>query len=227
MRGCGWSAGRWKAWFVRPIPRNSWGGASQALTALRAPRWMEEYGKGIAMGQMMEAWCKALIADGTFRQQLDPETGVFTEGGSRGYSPAALVLVDYTWRLAGITERTGLVDYNVKPGCAAAEGARFSLRTGDGKVAEMKYLKNGAELWLDGKKIVTVEGTARFSLGYYAPRSFDYPRFRTGIWLKPGQRIGYLRGLVEGDHEVKLTWPDGKHKTFQVSPSVQTLLLKG
>src|ERR1017187_9960022 len=26
--------------FVRPIPRNSWGGASQALTALRAPRWM-------------------------------------------------------------------------------------------------------------------------------------------------------------------------------------------
>ncbi|HKR27919.1 MAG TPA: hypothetical protein VJS11_10700, partial [Acidobacteriaceae bacterium] len=31
--------------FVRPIPRNSWGGASQALTALRAPRWMEHYGK--------------------------------------------------------------------------------------------------------------------------------------------------------------------------------------
>jgi hypothetical protein len=31
--------------FVRPIPRNSWGGASQALTPLRAPRWMEQYGK--------------------------------------------------------------------------------------------------------------------------------------------------------------------------------------
>jgi hypothetical protein len=31
--------------FVRPIPRNSWGGASQALTALRAPRWMAYYGK--------------------------------------------------------------------------------------------------------------------------------------------------------------------------------------
>src|ERR1019366_4544626 len=26
--------------FVRSIPPNSWGGASQALTALRAPRWM-------------------------------------------------------------------------------------------------------------------------------------------------------------------------------------------
>ena len=31
--------------FVRPIPRNSWGGAAQALTALRVPRWMAHYGK--------------------------------------------------------------------------------------------------------------------------------------------------------------------------------------
>jgi hypothetical protein len=26
--------------FVRPIQRNNWGGASQAFTALRTPRWM-------------------------------------------------------------------------------------------------------------------------------------------------------------------------------------------
>ena len=39
--------------FVRPIPRNSWGGASQALTALRAPRWMSFYGKQAAMEYMM------------------------------------------------------------------------------------------------------------------------------------------------------------------------------
>ena len=31
--------------FVRPIPRNSWGGASQALTALRAGRWFDHYGR--------------------------------------------------------------------------------------------------------------------------------------------------------------------------------------
>jgi hypothetical protein len=29
--------------FVRPLPHNSWGGASQALIALRIPRWMEHY----------------------------------------------------------------------------------------------------------------------------------------------------------------------------------------
>jgi hypothetical protein len=30
--------------FVRPIPRNSWG-AAQALTALRATRWFDHYGR--------------------------------------------------------------------------------------------------------------------------------------------------------------------------------------
>ena len=147
--------------FVRPIPRNSWGGASQALTALRAPRWMEFYGKTVEMGQMMEAWTKALIADGTFRQQLDPMTGVFTEGGSKGYSPAALVLVDYTWRLAGIREDAGKVEWNVRPGCAAAEGARFSLKLKGGRAAELRYSKQGAEMWMAGKKLATVEGSGR------------------------------------------------------------------
>ena len=96
--------------FVRPIPRNSWGGASQALTALRAPRWMEFYGKSAELGQMMQAWCDALMKDGMFRQQLDPMTGIFTEGGSKGYSPAALVLVDSTCRLAGVREEDGRME---------------------------------------------------------------------------------------------------------------------
>jgi hypothetical protein len=147
--------------FVRPIPRNSWGGASQALTALRAPRWMEFYGKTVEMAQMMEAWSKALIADGTFRQQLDPMTGVFTDGGSKGYSPAALVLVDYTWRLAGIREDGDRIEWNVRPGCAAAEGAKFAMKLKGGRAAELKYTKDGAELSMAGKRLATVTGTAR------------------------------------------------------------------
>ncbi|RYC10515.1 hypothetical protein, partial [Ciceribacter ferrooxidans] len=42
--------------FVRPIPRNSWGGATQALTALRAPRWMEHYGKHAELKHLMQQW---------------------------------------------------------------------------------------------------------------------------------------------------------------------------
>ena len=87
--------------FVTPIPRNSWGGASQALTALRTPRWMEHYGKGAELRILMKAWATAIADAGFFRQQMDPMTGKFTvEGSSPGYSPAALVYLDFVRRLA-------------------------------------------------------------------------------------------------------------------------------
>ncbi len=79
--------------FVRPIPRNSWGGASQALTALRAPRWMAHYGKQAELNQLMMQWCQAILRHGEFRQQIDPQTGEFTLPDPGGYSPAALVFL--------------------------------------------------------------------------------------------------------------------------------------
>lgn len=94
--------------FVRPIPRNSWGGAAQALTALRAPRWMEHYGKRAALHTLMQAWVEAIVrsgpspdAPGEFRQQMDPLTGEFTKADPSGYSPAALVYLDFIRRLDG------------------------------------------------------------------------------------------------------------------------------
>lgn len=91
--------------FVRPIPRNSWGGATQALTALRAPRWMAHYGKEAAMRELMRAWVTAIVRSGTeggpgeFRQQMDPMTGEFTRADPSGYSPAALVYLEFVRRL--------------------------------------------------------------------------------------------------------------------------------
>ena len=85
--------------FVRPIPRNSWGGATQALTALRAPRWMEHYGKGAEMRVLMRAWVEAIARHTEFRQQMDPLTGDFTQADPSGYSPAALVYLDFVRRL--------------------------------------------------------------------------------------------------------------------------------
>jgi hypothetical protein len=108
--------------FVRPIPRNSWGGASQALTALRAPRWMPYYGKQAELDHVMQQWCSALMRHmqeakspaeqaKLFRQQMDPLTGEFTgyeppnapPGGPQdpgGYSPCALVFLDFARRLS-------------------------------------------------------------------------------------------------------------------------------
>jgi hypothetical protein len=97
--------------FVRPIPRNSWGGASQALTALRAPRWMPFYGKHAEMKYMMQQWCSAIMRHAeeaktsaerlkAFRQQMDPLTGEFTQEDPGGYSPCALTFLDFAHRLS-------------------------------------------------------------------------------------------------------------------------------
>ena len=86
--------------FVRPIPRNSWGGASQALTALRAPRWMAHYDKQQELNHLMQQWCAAIMRHGEFRQQMDPLSGDFTQPDPGGYSPAALVFLDFADRLS-------------------------------------------------------------------------------------------------------------------------------
>lgn len=85
--------------FVRPIPRNSWGGASQALTAMRTMRWMDHYGRSSAQRELMQAWCDAIVRANAFCQQLDPNTGDFTQPDPGGYSPAALTFLHFAKRL--------------------------------------------------------------------------------------------------------------------------------
>ena len=146
--------------FVRPIPRNSWGGASQALTALRASRWMDHYGRSAEYGELLLSWCEAIQRDPTFRQQIDPLTGEFTQTDAPGYSPCALVMVDSTWRIAGIHEEPETLQWNVRPACAAAQGAHFTLHTDEGRRAEMLYGAQETMLKLNGKLIAKVAGGA-------------------------------------------------------------------
>jgi hypothetical protein len=146
--------------FVRPIPRNSWGGASQALTALRTGRWMDHYGRSAEFAHLMEQWCEAMQRDMSFRQQLDPLTGTFSEGDLPNYSPACLVLYDFTWRLAGVREEKSGLHWTVRPGIAVSDKAQFrlTLRTG---TATMRYTARSARLTLGGRELGEIEGTAR------------------------------------------------------------------
>lgn len=84
--------------FVRPIPFNSWGGAAQALTALRTLRWMDHYGKSKAQTVVAERWCDAMLRAG-FVQQIDPVTGEATKSNIHDYSPAALAFLHFAKRL--------------------------------------------------------------------------------------------------------------------------------
>ncbi len=83
--------------FDHSLPLNSWGGAAQALTALRAPRWMMHYGKTDDLRHLMTRWVAALLRADGFQQQMNPWTGAFST--SPGYSPAMCVFIDFVDRL--------------------------------------------------------------------------------------------------------------------------------
>ena len=87
--------------FVRTLPPNSWGGPAQALTALRAPSWLEYYGKSADLDHLMKRWVEAILRAPDFMQQMNPWTGEFST--SAGYSPTICVLIDFVDRL-GIFE---------------------------------------------------------------------------------------------------------------------------
>jgi len=190
--------------FVRPIPRNTWGGPSQALTALRAGRWFDHYGRAAEFGFMMDRWCEAILRDMTFRQQMDPLDGVFTREGTPDYSPACLVMIDYTWRLAGVREDRDELHWNVRPGHPAAQSARFHVRTDAGRDAEMQYDQRGAELRLGARPLGRIEsgvvrlvtdqaGAPKFLLGISEQAQTVVIRLsgraRRQVAIQPNQRI--------------------------------------
>ena len=145
--------------FVRPIPRNSWGGASQALTALRAPRWMEHYGRPADLSHLMQQWVEAIVREGKFLQQMDSLTGTFTPD-AEGYSPAALVFVEFTWRLSGIRQTSDSLEWNLRPLNSDAR-ASFRLRLTNGATAEIRYASGKAEALLNGKRVIKTGTTVR------------------------------------------------------------------
>jgi hypothetical protein len=140
--------------FVRPIPRNSWGGASQALTALRTPRWMEHYGKYADFTHLMTRWVEALVRSGQFLQQMDPETGEFSP--DRGaYSPAMLTLFDFVWRLYGVRLAGDAIEWNCRlPDDCESTTCKWGA-------AELRSDRTSSTLTLAGKQIAKLHGNAR------------------------------------------------------------------
>jgi len=185
--------------FVRPIPRNSWGGASQALEALRATRWMEFYGKPADLAHLMDRWVDAIVRSGDFYQQLDPVTGDATKvGDPGGYSPAALVLLDFVWRLYGVRRDGDRIEWNCRQPANSAKTVA-SIKTARG-TAELQHASDGSALSLAGKPILRVFGTARIV---------------TDLDGKPTA----ITGTSDERVEVRLSWPGGKSHKIHLSPN--------
>ena len=79
---------------------NSWSFYSQGLTALRALRWMDDYGYGSDLERMMNAWLTAWTnsVQTPFGQELHPITGE-PSGCSSWYTPTMLFYVYAAKRL--------------------------------------------------------------------------------------------------------------------------------
>ncbi len=184
--------------FGRPIPRNSWGGASQALTALRTPRWMEHYGRPADLAHLMQQWIVALLRTTAFRQQMDPISGVFTEDAP-GYSPAALVFLDFTWRLHGVRMCGDQIAWNIRP-WDQGHRAAFRLRVNPTTIAELKYASDRAELRLNGRLLLRIRNTVRLVT----------------------TRDGLLReatGIADQRATIALEGHGQKPKTFSIEPN--------
>ncbi|MGB6199299.1 MAG: hypothetical protein WBF35_07115, partial [Candidatus Acidiferrales bacterium] len=185
--------------FVRPIPRNSWGGASQALEALRATRWMEFYGKPADLAHLMGRWVEAIVRSGDFYQQLDPLTGECTKvGDPGGYSPAALVLLDFVLRLYGVRREGDRIEWNCRPPGNSAKTVA-SLKTPRG-TAELQHTGDSSALSLAGKPILLVLGAARI------------------VTDLDGKPIS-ITGTADGAVDVRLHWPGGKHRSITIAPN--------
>ena len=80
--------------------KNCWGYFAQALTALRAQRWMDYYQKGADYDELLKGWVDAYATqtDKMFTQELDPITGEPTDC-SRWYSSAMLLYIYAVRRL--------------------------------------------------------------------------------------------------------------------------------
>ena len=184
--------------FVRPIPRNSWGGASQALTALRAPRWMEEYGKPADLAQLMQQWVRAIERNGSFLQQMDPLTGDFTPD-TGDYSPAALVFISFTWRLAGVRQVGDVLEWNLLPP-AQSVSATYRLQVTPTKIAQIKYSAGQAELSLNDKFLWRTSGVVR-------------------LITDLDGKLGGAQGIAPAPVKIKLEGPGKERRHLRVEPN--------
>ena len=133
---------------------NAWSGASQALTALRAPDWFRHYKRDTELRLLMKQWVKAIVNGDRFGQQIDPTTGEI--GAPASYTPAMLVLTSFVTRLYGIhQEADGTIDWNAGlpegAGSFEAEGRAF-----DGRRLSWKQKA--------GEAVALVNGVAQFRL---------------------------------------------------------------
>ncbi|WP_429310112.1 MGH1-like glycoside hydrolase domain-containing protein [Paenibacillus mucilaginosus] len=135
---------------------NTWAGAVNFLSLIRAPHAFEHHGRHVELTWVLQPILSAMSRMRRFGQCLSPWTG--EEGYTESYSPAILCLLDYVERLCGILPTpggelwfTGLVPYAMDHGREVAEATAYS-RIVDGVTYELVNTREEAVLYRDGEE---------------------------------------------------------------------------
>lgn len=145
---------------------NSWGGASNFLSLIRAPHAFEYHHRYVELTWVLQPILSSLSKAKRFAQALSPWTG--EEGFTETYSPSILCLLDYVERLCGIMPVgsdqlwfTGLLPIDMDHGEEVAGHTAYS-RTVNGLHFELVNTPERVTVCQDGK--VLMEGPAGIRL---------------------------------------------------------------
>lgn len=133
---------------------NTWAGAVNFLSLIRAPHAFEQHGRHVELTWVIQPILSAMSRMTRFGQVLSPWTG--EEGYTEAYSPAILCLLDFTERLSGILPTpegelwfTGLLPQTRDHGVKLADETVYS-RTIDGRVFALHNTRDACCVYQDG-----------------------------------------------------------------------------
>lgn len=143
---------------------NSWSGATNFLSLIRAPHAFEHHNRYVELTFAMQPVLNALFRAPRFAQTLNPYTG--EAGFTEVYSPSLLCLIDYIERLTGIMPRpdgtlwfTTLTPSQMEHRDAAHETA-YS-RAVSGVRFEIVNTPRGSMAWRDGEGLFAAPAGVR------------------------------------------------------------------
>jgi hypothetical protein len=153
--------------FDHDFTRNSWGGPSNFLSAIRAPHAFEHHGRFVELTWATIPVLAAVCRMTRFPQVYSPWTG--EQGYTEQYSPSILWTIDAIERMSGILPRpdgevwcTALVPSGVDH-AAVADGVAYARRIGPWNY-ELVTVPDGAVLYRDGAEFARFPYATRLVL---------------------------------------------------------------
>jgi hypothetical protein len=134
---------------------------------------------------------------------MDPVDGTFTND-TGDYSPAALVFLDFTWRLAGVRQLGNTLEWNVRPP-ENKVGSTYRLQVAPTKTAEIRYASGRGELLLNGKVLYRTNNVVRLIT------DFD-------------GKIQSVVGIASEATTVNLRHASGHEQKFSIAPNANMTL---